>query len=319
MADTLTGAVAWSGDDVKVGDVLAALDRVRREAELRATRTRVVTLIAVAYDDADVEVAHAATHHLGLRHPARVVVLHADRGGPPRLDARVAVDESDDGRMWSEDVVLRVGGPAAGHLPSLVEPFTLADLPVVVWFVGALPDPDDELVEGCRAVVIDSKATGGAGRAQILELCRRRPVVDLSWVRLAPWRALLAGLFDGAEYRPFVRTVVSATVEGKDGPRHLLAGWLASRLGLDQARIHVERTGPAAIRLVARHEGRAGRFEVERAAGEQIVRARAVVDGGPHHHESFPLPDGSTARALSETLGRLGRDRVYEQALAAAP
>lgn len=314
----MTEPATWEASDVSVPEVLDALDRLRRRTEQRATRTRVVTLVAVAFGRSDVATAHAATHRLGARHPARVVVIHADHDGPRGIDASVTIDESDGGRLWSEDVVLRAGGAVAGHLHSLVEPFTLPDLPVVVWYVSALPDPDDELLASCGAMVIDSKALGGA-RPAMVDLAGGRPLLDLSWIRLAPWRTLLAGLFDGAEYRPFLSGVRSATVEGEEGPRALLAGWVRSRLDLPRARVHLQPAGPAALRLAADAGGRHGLFEVERLAGEELLRARVAIDGGPHHEELFPLPDASTARALAEAIGRPERDRVYEQAVASAP
>src|SRR3546814_18281460 len=38
----------------------------------------------------------------------------------------------------------------------------------------------------------------------LVSLCDRKAVVDLSWTRLRPWRLLLAGLFEGPAFRPFV-------------------------------------------------------------------------------------------------------------------
>ena len=313
----MTGPATWSGEGVTVGDVLRALDDLRRGAERFATRTSVVTLIAIAHRPEEVKRATDVVHWLGGRHPARVVVIHADADAPAGIDAAVAVDESEGGRLWSEDVVLRVGGAGADHLSSLVEPLTLPDLPVVVWYVASAPSSGDELVSGCHALIVDSKALSGDAAARLLEVARVRTVIDLSWVRLRPWRELLAGLFDGPAFVPFATAVRSATVEGKDGPRQLLAGWLTSRLGLARAQMHLVPARPAAMRLVAERDGRRAEFEVGRATGETAVRARAVVDNGPAHEEVFSLPDASTSRALIDALGHLDRDRIYEDALVA--
>ena len=72
------------------------------------------------------------------------------------------------------------------------------------------------------------------------------------------------------------------------------------------------------IRLQALHDGRHGTFEVLRNGGERVVRAAAVIEGGPSHREVMALPDNSLAWSLSRALTHLHPDRTWEQALSAA-
>jgi hypothetical protein len=153
----------------------------------------------------------------------------------------------------------------------------------------------------------------------IVELARLHPVVDLSWARLEPWRELLAGLFEGHHFRPFVRGVEHVTVAGKEGPRHLLAGWLASKLGLPRAAFHLEDAVHVRLELLAaRPDGTRARFAVSRAMGERLVHAMAAVEGGPSHKDVLPLPDVSLPWSLADALIHLDHDRTYLQALRGA-
>ena len=69
----------------------------------------------------------------------------------------------------------------------------------------------------------------------------RLRVTDLSWILLAPWRSLLAGLFEGGVNRPFLSGVRRVEVSGNSGPRHLLGGWLLRRFS--RVPLEVERDG----------------------------------------------------------------------------
>ena len=324
MADAVVQAGLpdhWSGTGVSISTILEQLVRLRRAFDHRASRTRVMTLVVVGSTEGDVARAAAAMHGLGDHHPARLVVLrpepHSRTSG---IDAEIQVyaTSSDDHPVFFEQIELRVRGSGCAHLDSIVEPFTLSDLPVVVWYPGALPAVSDGLLPVASTVLVDTREAGELGTlADLVELARRRPVVDLSWERLRPWRELLAGLFEGPVYRPFARGVSSIDVEGKGGPRSLLAGWLLSRLGTGRT-VELHDARHVSVRLVASSHGQEATFEAVRSASERMVRAGASVVGGPAHHELLVLPDDSLAWSLSRALTHLRRDRVWEQALAVA-
>jgi glucose-6-phosphate dehydrogenase assembly protein OpcA len=321
VADPVTLA-HWEALDVKLGAVLDRLDQVRRETARAASRTSVLTLVIVAGDDEQAAEARSVMASLGAHHPARVLVLRAKPDAPdPGVDARVTVygAEVASHPVSFEEIALDVRAGGCDHLDSIIEPFTLSDLPLVLWYPSSLPEVSDCLLPVADTVIVDSRETGAAETLQdLVDLARRRVAVDLSWERLAPWRELLAGLFDSPVYRPFASTVASIEVQGKPGPRRLLAGWLRSRLGPPEPEVHLTDARHVALRLRASHEGRSGTFEVVRNQGERVVRASAVVEGGPSHTEVLALPDNSLAWSLSRALTHLRRDRTWEQALSAA-
>ena len=329
MAEPVTATDAslelgtWRGEGVRVGQVLEALDELRRGQHRTATRTSVVNLVVLATSEDEGGRACSTIHRLRGRHPGRTIVLVCDEAddGPPGVDAEVLLRgaEAEGQASWSEELTLRVGGPVRDHLDSLIEPLTLPDLPVAVWLVSRLVQPSDALLAAADAVLVDTKEAGGEEMLPGLAgLIRRYTVMDLSWVRLRPWRELLAGLFDPPALRPFLAGVQRAEVTGKPGPRHLLGGWLVSRLQLPRSSVHLEDASHMTLRLVAEHGGAVGTFTVDRVEDSRLLRANARVEGGPSRDDHRSLPDESLPWSLAECLTHLERDRVYEEAQQAA-
>jgi glucose-6-phosphate dehydrogenase assembly protein OpcA len=205
----------------------------------------------------------------------------------------------------------------------LIEPFTLPDLPVVVWLPASLPSRGDPLLAAANRIVVDSRAVaesqgGGDPLGRIATLTRRLPVTDLSWTRLVAWRSLLAGLFEGQLTRPFLSGVQEVVIAGNYGPRHLLAGWLLTRLGLPPAIVHLESASHASIRMTATAAGKVGRFVVERPSDERVIESHIDIDGGPSLHQSLPLQRQWPAVSLARALTEMGHDEQYQQALTGA-
>jgi len=339
MAQVATTTLAeWTGRGTTVGEVLKQLEGLRQRGQRSlASRTSVVTLVVWAPSAVDAWDAVATVHRFGGHHPARSIVLVPQREGPPRLDARVSLTAAEAGghHVWFEDVVLSVSGPAAARLGSLVEPFTLSDLPVAVWYLGAAPLAADDLLLAADAVLVDSKLAigeeggdtaddGPAGALPeqatidaVIRLFGRLPVIDLAWIRLRPWRELLASMVDGAAFRPALDDLTSATVTGKPATRALLGGWLASRLRLPPGGLHLRDGRHASLCLKGRVAGRAATFTVERMPGERLVRASAAVDDGPSFSDVLALPEPDPSWALAQALSGLRPDVVYEEAVRA--
>src|SRR5205814_8629471 len=66
-------------------------------------------------------------------------------------------------------------------------------------------------------------------------------------------------------FRPFLDDVRMASVAGKAGPRHLLAGWLTSRLKVAHTRVHLTDAQHVTMEIKAEHDGRHGDFVVSRS------------------------------------------------------
>jgi glucose-6-phosphate dehydrogenase assembly protein OpcA len=324
---------SWQADDVSLGQVEAALSELRRHEQWAAVRTSVLTLVAVVDDRPAADVALTVIHEMGTRHPSRTIVLVLDgdeSDAPGKLDAEASVHvlERNGTAVSFEEVVLRVKGSARHHLYSVIEPFTLPDLPVVVWLPARLPSRGDPLLSAANRIVIDSRVVaglsgeGGAGAAdplgQIATLTRRLPVADLSWIRLSAWRSLFAGLFEGGPTRAFLAGVREVVVAGNYGPRHLIGGWLMTKLGLPPGIVRLEPARHASIRLTGHADGKDGVFIVERPGDERVIESSIEITDGLSIHQSLSLQPQWPAMSLARGLTEMGYDTLYQEALAGA-
>ena len=313
---------SWRGEGVRVGQVLEALGELRRGEPRAATRTSVVNLVMVAGDDQEAERACSAMHRLETGHPGRTVVLvRHDQTAEPRLDAEVSLHGAEAGghAVWSEDVRLRVRGALGEHLYSLVEPLTLPDVPVAVWFLTRLPLPSDPVLAAADYVIVDTKdAADDESMSRVTALAECHHVMDLSWIRLQPWRELLGNLFEVKPFRAFLDGVRAVTVSGKAGPRQLMAGWLSSRLGLPTSAFTLSDARHLLVRLTCDHQGQTGTFTAERVAGERLVRAKAAVSGMAPYEDHLVLHDVSLSWSLGRALARLEPHPSYGPTLRCA-
>ncbi|HUB68888.1 MAG TPA: glucose-6-phosphate dehydrogenase assembly protein OpcA [Acidimicrobiales bacterium] len=322
---------SWEKTRANLGEVLDALPELRRKASAReaGTRTAVMTLVMVASSDVEVEDFAASVRSLGAHHPCRVVIVRPDPDSTPAIDAKACLwqaqpPEAVGHPVFFEEIHLRVGGQAASHLASIVSPFVLGDLPAVMWFPWDLPDSSDPLLRLASAILVDTRDVGPNPSAlahsyrTLLELVNHCPVVDLSWVRLQPWRELLAGLFEPEHNRAFLPEVRLATVTGKPGPRHVLGGWLLAQLDLRAREVVLSDAKHVDITLKAQLGDETGTFQVHRDDSTRAVWATAETSGGTHHRQALPLPDDSLTAALSAAISNLRADRVWERALASA-
>jgi glucose-6-phosphate dehydrogenase assembly protein OpcA len=309
----------WHGDGIRLSAVISALADLRDQsaAHFSSARTAALTLVAVAGGDEEAYGATGALRILAGHHPSRILIVRPQSDSVAHLEARATLYalDNDRHRMNFEEVRLDVGGQAALHLDSLVEAFTLSDLPVVVWYVNSIPDPSDPLASIADAILIDSRDAPDPGQLRsVLQLARRRAVVDLSWFRLRPWRELLAGLFEPPGNRELLEQISSVAVAGKIGPRRLIGGWVAAQTGCALRRVSLHDDRHLNIRITAG----AASFTVERVEGQRLVAAEASLADGSVLRATSPLPDDPLGTSLADALTHLGPDPVWERALSTA-
>jgi Glucose-6-phosphate dehydrogenase subunit N-terminal domain/Glucose-6-phosphate dehydrogenase subunit C-terminal domain len=286
--------VHWSGDNVTVGDIERGLAGLRSGNDLEGTpllRTSVMTHLAWLPHDW-VERGRETLAGLGEGHPSRTILLvpkpHAE---DDRLDATVWLERltsgADDAQIATEVVELHLLGARARAPASIVEPLLIFDLPVFLRWRGLPPFGSgelDQLVEVTDRLIVDStewpELPGPFG--ELAGLFARAAVSDIAWARTSRWRAHLATFW------PEIDGVRTITVRATAAQAHLLRGWLSSRL---------------------RHPVGLEHEPAERLEG-------VALDGEP-----VPLPPGdppSPSDLLSDELDNYDRDRVYEDAVAAA-
>ena len=279
-----------------------------------------MTLVAVAGDEERASTATSVLRALSSHHPARLVILRPDTDAVASLDARAALFSVDRGghEVNFEEIELQVCGQAARHLDSLADAFTISDLPVATWYVGAIPDIADPLLSISTAILVDSRDAAGSGRLRgIVDLSREHRVVDLSWMRLKPYRRLLAALFSEDVTRRWLSGVESVTVWGKAGPRHMLGGWMVAQLGLRTGQVQLHDERHVRMEIACQVAGEPASFEIRRGPQRTLV-AQANLPNRPCPAQHANLPDDALGASLADALLHLEADPVWERALAAA-
>jgi glucose-6-phosphate dehydrogenase assembly protein OpcA len=206
-----------------------------------------------------------------------------------------------------ELVELRMRGPLAQHVSSVVLPLLVPDAPVVAWWPGASPavpsaDPVGRLAQ--------RRITDAAACSRPLkELDARRAGyaagdTDLSWTRLTPWRSLIAASLD-LPHDPITGATVGVQRGNPSGP--LLASWLTRGLGVPVSLRATRGPGVTAVSLHTEH----GDISISRPDGRV---ARLSRPGMPDREAA--LPRRSTDGLVAEELRRLDPDEVYGEALA---
>lgn len=221
-------------------------------------------------------------------------------------------------RWWPVQWLVVTPGavPSQGSLRSIVARLPRGDLPVVLWRPAGVPDPDDPLLGWVDHLVVDSRSEGStADLAPLSAIADRIPLTDLAWSELLIWRELLAALFQGRVFGPFLAGVRHVRVEGDAASARLLAGWLLSRLSGAVRAVEVIASDRMAVEVMAEREGRQSRFSLRWSTDGATVDARAAIVGGPSQWRRFHLQEPDAPRLLMRSLVHLGADPRYVEAL----
>ncbi|MCA9664341.1 MAG: glucose-6-phosphate dehydrogenase assembly protein OpcA [Myxococcales bacterium] len=262
----VAGAVDVAGIEAQLRDLWEQLAGVEQQQESHPVmRACVQNLLVWAPDaqgasagEAEAAVSQAMVD-VTIDHPSRIMVFlpngAGDRAG--ELEAWVTAQCHKLGKhqqVCCEQIMVAVGDERREHLPSLVRPLLVADLPTVMWWraAPAFGEPSFESLADCTERVIIDAERAPRGIAGLIELARAvvgqpasRRVTDLAWSRATPWRIAVAEVFDVEEHRARLPNLASVEIQcdrltpecgaaahAEVGAESLLlAGWLASRLG----------------------------------------------------------------------------------------
>ncbi|MFQ5990637.1 MAG: glucose-6-phosphate dehydrogenase assembly protein OpcA, partial [Candidatus Methylomirabilales bacterium] len=222
----------------------------QREPVMRAC---VLNLIVYAPGEQSVGEMGQIMAEVTTQHPSRIIVMLPNpEATQPHLNAWVTAQcyLAAGGRkqVCCEQIMITAEGGATDWLPSLVRPLLVPDLPVVLWWRNSPGAPSrlfNELLKTADRVIIDAATLGDPleGLANIAAVIKQKDrwtaFSDLSWARLTPWRDLIAGFFDGPDYRPYLWRPDRVEIECRKKPADdqvipgsalLMMGWLATRL-----------------------------------------------------------------------------------------
>jgi glucose-6-phosphate dehydrogenase assembly protein OpcA len=293
-------------DDTTAAEVSTAISAERFRQGSSAVG-RVLTLVIVADEATQADAVRAAAE-AGREHPSRILVAIPRPGrGPARLDAEISVGGADG---LGEVAELRLRGPLAHHVSSVVLPLLVPDAPVVVWWPGTAPEiPSDDPVGRLAQRRITDSAEAGRPM-KVLESNRlgyRAGDTDLAWTRITPWRALVASSLD----QPFGTITGAAVSAQRSNPSGmLLAAWLQRNLKVPVV-LHTSR-GPGITGVTVSTD--AGDITISRPDGRI---ARMTRPGFPPREAA--LHRRTADGIIAEELRRLDPDEIYGETLEELP
>jgi glucose-6-phosphate dehydrogenase assembly protein OpcA len=266
---------------------------------------RVLTCVIVA-EEADQSDAVRAAVGAARLHPCRILVaIPRPARGSPRLDAAITVGGGDG---LGEVVELRMSGPLAHHVESVVLPLLVPDSPTVVWWPGtppAVPSQDPVGALAKRRITDCAAAARPLAALELRRLSYAAGDTDLAWTRTTPWRALLAATLD-QPHGPVASIRVESQASNPSGV--LLAAWLRRTLRVP-VRLAASR-GPGITAVTITTAG--GDIAVSRPDGRVATIARP---GFPDREAA--LHRRTTEMLIAEELRRLDPDEIYGETLAA--
>jgi glucose-6-phosphate dehydrogenase assembly protein OpcA len=253
VSDSSDQAV-WAAQDTKPTAIEAALRRLLAERHAEDddfTPARVCNLIAIVDRDWRGEIENRL-ERVGRFHPSRTIVCAVEKNRKG-IDATVSLGaegghKKGEVSVGAERVELTIGENHLSRLETIVDPLIVPDLVTIVWSPHGHDDAVDALVGLAGVVLIDSVMAPDP-RAAVTRarwLTERAYVVDLAWLRSAPWRERVASTFDPPQWRPALREITSVTV--RHHPESvtsagLFLSWMASRLDWQPAAITREDGG----------------------------------------------------------------------------
>jgi glucose-6-phosphate dehydrogenase assembly protein OpcA len=311
----------WSAADADIGEAELAIRRMRACDPAGSLRNAAVSLVALVDDDRrEARAALQTTDALGRRIPGRYIVVStfADRPSGTKASIKVSlVERTDTVPLCVEQVHLYVNGGALTYLSSIVEPWSLPGLPVAVWLPGRLPRRGEPVVAEADHVIVDSARLGHPLAELDLAVLGERASTDLAWIRLRPWRLLLADAFRGADVSPFALGIERADITGDRSWSTLLAGWLTSRLELLPSSIRLVDGERASVHVQARHGGRRAEIVAEAVDADEVHVATTVNGNATRRHVVY-LPERLLEDDLEDALReRPGPDETWMRAAAA--
>jgi glucose-6-phosphate dehydrogenase assembly protein OpcA len=350
---------------------LTALWRQASEDEDHGViRSCILNLLVYSSDTSESQKVDELLTDITASHPSRAILILADsEAAESKIEAQVTsrctLPTGTRKQVCCEQVTITAAGSGVNDVPSALAPLLLSDLPVYLWWRPTPRIRDKalfrKLADISDRVIIDSALFNDphgditSMAAVLRDTPRWTAISDLNWARLTAWRALLAGFYDVAEYRPILdgldQVVIEYAPPGTDAsgisPRALLlGGWLASRLhwhalggaatrtadstrfdfqvedrviGLEFTRTQREiEPGHLALVTMRSRADQSVLFTVRRSSDATRIETSVSRDDAKRVQRVLSYEALGEAELIGKELEILGHDRVYEQAVLSA-
>ena len=246
LSDLLQGQKA----QMEIGALASALRELWQQAAPPVERRCELNLVVLLSDVHLAEQVLEAVAEFSQLHPNRALIVFAEPDAPEAEETAYLALQTLPGAqiVCGEQITLRArGAQAVQDLPQNLWPLLVAVQPILFWSVQGLPESSsliERLQRTSAKLVFDSALAPELGitlaRAHELQEDWAAGVLDdMNWLRLAPWREILAQALAEAGFQEQGNAIqrVSLTFgggvldEARLGQPALLLSWLASRLG----------------------------------------------------------------------------------------
>lgn len=269
------------------------------------------------------------------KHPSRLIVLDATVGDGG-ADVSASAREGSGTTVLSERIDCAVGGLDERAIAAIAFDLRIPDIPTVLWWGSSQLVGNDALAaiaEVTTTLVVDSSggARGGAGIKELAAFRAGHPVValrDLAFMRLAPWREMIAQFFDDPALFADVFSLTQLEIEaGSDAEALYLAAWLGSRLSWEACDPHTFCTRDGRmVPVVRRTRGEPRRvmrvallsydstYAAEVTDDESVVRLSV---GGDKEKRPWyvPLQSIDNISLIERAILSSGSDQIFETSL----
>lgn len=244
--------MASTVQDVEITNIHKELtklwDKEQGENKIRASLFNLIIYVPTGQR---IKLFDSIVNNVVNKFPCRVLMISSDeKSSHDKLHTAVSSHTIGEGKqsIYCEIIRIEVSGKYIERVPFLVIPNIQADLPIyMLWTQDPLtPNPVfPKLARIANRVIFDAESTANLQKysQRLLEVEQEYgiEVGDLNWSALAPWRKLLAEIYNDPQMLNHLGNCseISITYNKKESPLHphteieaaYLQAWLASRLG----------------------------------------------------------------------------------------
>jgi hypothetical protein len=292
-------------------------------AEIWRLKLNVATFNLIVFIDDPARRAwiHERALRIAEKHPSRLVILDA-------------CDASGEVEVSASALRLCVGKLDANAVAHLTRELLSPDVPSVLWWSPECFIEHDlfaELLEQSDRVVMDS--SGACNDESTLQrllyfVQPLKPFQDLAWMRSAPWREMIAQLFDDTEMREDLSSLATLEITSGSAAEALyLAAWLASCLGWTPEQNRVFRTSAGSHitlkkidegekrRVVRVALGTADSRYVAQLSDDESVVELSIEGSKSKPHWFVPLKNVDNASLIEQAILAGTEDEIFHASL----
>ena len=335
-----------AGIPVEIGRIDRELKKLW-EQDGTATRASLMNLAIYCEGAAAMAENTALISDITQSHACRSILIAMDFDAPQGqaqawIGAHCHLSKAGAKQICCEQITFLLGGNSCSLIPNIVFSHLDSDLPLYLWWQAEFSEEvDEQLWTWVDRLIFDSQSWKDpkqqlAVLRESLEKTKTRLILcDLNWTRLLGWRQAVAGLFDGAEDRAYLRQIDRAVISHAPGHRTtalLLTGWMMAQLGWKIEKTEKDSVilskpdGNGPVRLEIREEGTHGverlvlsadgaSFQLGYESGSSYLHEEIHLPGGRNCHYLLPPGKDTVLDLFNEELWRGGKHQVYLQAL----